>query len=66
MEPLAKVQALRLFDVAAAPRARRDTSLKDLIDIAAGADHPVVIDQDGVAVGAITKDRLLIAIREAK
>ena len=66
MEPLAKVLALRLFDVTAAPKARPDSSLQDLIDIAAGAEHPVVIEADGVAVGAVTKDRLLIAIKEAK
>lgn len=66
MEPLEKVLALWPFDVAAAPKARTDTSLEGLIDIAAGAELPVVIEEDGVAVGAITKDRLLIAIKEGK
>lgn len=66
MEPLAKVLAGRFFDVTAAPRASPHTSLEDLIDIAAGAEHPVVIEDDGVVVGAITKDRLLVAIKDSK
>ena len=66
MQPLAQVLALRHFDVTAAPKARLDTSLDGLINIAAGAQHPVVIEDCGVAVGAITKDRLLIAIKEGK
>ena len=66
MEPLAKVLTVRFFDVTAAPKASPDTSLEDLIDIAAGAEHPVVIEDDGVLVGAITKDRLLVAIKEGK
>ena len=55
-----------LFRSTAAPKACPDTSLEDLIDIAAGAEHPVVIEDDGVLVGAITKDRLLVAIKEGK
>ena len=66
MEPLAKVQALRSFDVATAPKANPDTSLDELIDIAAGAEQPIVIEEDGVVIGAITKERLLIAIKESK
>ena len=66
MEPLAKVLALRSFDVATAPKATPDTSLDELIDIAAGAEQPVVIEADGVMIGAITKERLLIAIKEGK
>ena len=66
MEPLAKVLALRSFDVATAPKATPDTSLDELIDIAAGAQQPVVIEADGVMIGAITKERLLIAIKEGK
>lgn len=66
MEPLAKVQALRTFDLATAPKASPGTSLDWLIDIAAGAKQPVVIEDDGVVVGVITKERLLIAIKESK
>ena len=66
MEPLAKVQALRSFDVATAPKAKPDTSLDKLIDIAAGAEQPVVIEENGLVIGAITKERLLIAIKESK
>ena len=66
MEPLAKVLALRSFDVAMAPKASPGTSLDGLIDIAAGAEEPVVIEEDGVVIGAITKERLLIAIKESK
>ena len=66
MEPHAKVQALRSFDVATAPKANPDTSLDELIDIAAGAEQPVVIEENGLVIGAITKERLLIAIKESK
>ena len=66
MEPLAKVLAVQFFDVTAAPKASPESNLEDLIDIAAGAQHPVVIQDGGVSVGAITKDRLLIAIKEGK
>ena len=66
MEPLAKVLAVRFFDVTAAPKASPESNLEDLIDIAAGAQHPVVIEDGGVLVGAITKDRLLVAIKEGK
>ena len=66
MEPLAKVLALRSFDVATAPKASPDTSLDRLIDIAAGAEQPVVIQEDGVMIGAITKERLLVAIKAGK
>lgn len=66
MEPLAKVLAGRFFDVTTAPKAGLHTSLETLIDIAAGAEHPVVIEDDGVLVGAITKDRLLVAIKDGK
>ena len=66
MEPIAKVQALRSFDVATAPKATPNTSLNGLIDIAACAEQPVVIEEDGVVIGAITKERLLIAIKEGK
>ena len=66
MEPVAKVQAFRSFDVATAPKASPDTSLDGLIDIAAGAEQPVLIEEDGVVIGAITKERLLIAIKEGK
>ena len=66
MEPLAKVLALRSFDVATAPKASPGTSLDGLIDIAAGAEQPVVIEEDGVMIGAITKERLLVAIKAGK
>ena len=58
--------AVRFFDVTAAPNASPESNLEDLIDIAAGAQHPVVIGDDGVLVGAITKDRLLVTIKEGK
>ena len=66
MEPLAKVQAALAFDTAQAPHAAPGASLDMLIGLAAGRDVPVVIDDAGTLVGAITKDRLLLAIREGR
>ncbi len=66
MEPLASVQAVRAFDVASSPRATTSANLDALIGLAAGTDLPVVIDDGGTLVGAVTKDRLLLAIREGR
>ncbi len=66
MEPLTKVQAALAFDTAQAPHAAPGASLDMLIGLAAGRDVPVVIDDAGTLVGAITKDRLLLAIREGR
>ena len=66
MEPLAKVQADRGFDIAAAPHATPGTGLDALIGLATGSEVPIVIDDAGTLVGAITKDRLLLAIREGR
>ena len=66
MEPLAKVQAARSFDTATAPRGIAATKLDELIGLMTGTDVPVVIEDGGVAVGAVTKDRLLLAIREGR
>lgn len=64
MEPLAKVRAVRPFDIASAPRGVPATTLGELIGLVAGSNLPVVIDDGGTLVGAVTKDRLLLAIRE--
>lgn len=66
MEPLAKVQAARAFDTAGAPHAASGASLDTLIGLVTGRDVPVVIDDAGTVVGAVTKDRLLLAIREGR
>ena len=66
MEPLAKVQAARPFDIASAPRGLAATNLDELIGLVAGSAVPVVIDDGGKPVGAVTKDRLLLAIREGR
>jgi len=63
MEPLA---ALPPFDVAAAPQASVSSNLDVLIGLSAGASLPVVIHDDGRPVGAVTKDRLLLAIKEGR
>ena len=64
MEPLAKVQAGLPFDIASAPRGVAATTLGELIGLVAGSNLPVVIEDGGTLVGAVTKDRLLLAIRE--
>ncbi len=66
MEPLAVVQANRAFDPASAPRASPGANLDALIGFVAGTDLPVVIDDGGTIVGAVSKDRLLLAIREGR
>jgi glycine betaine/proline transport system ATP-binding protein len=63
MEPLA---ALPPFDVAKAPQAPATANLDALIGLSAGSSLPVVIHDGGTPVGAVTKDRLLLAIREGR
>jgi glycine betaine/proline transport system ATP-binding protein len=63
MEPLA---SLTPFDLAAAPSAPVTANLDDLIGLSTGARLPVVIQDQGQSVGAVTKDRLLHAIREGR
>ena len=67
MEPLDAVTAARPFDPGSAPIAGPDSDLDALVDLAAATDVPVVIrDEEGGIVGAVTKDRLLRAIKEGK
>ena len=66
MEPLAQVQAARAFDPMSAPHAAPGANLDALIGLSAGSDVPVVIEEGGMLVGAVTKDRLLLAIREGR
>ncbi len=66
MDPLASVQATRAFDATSAPRATPGANLETLIGLVAGQDLPVVIDDGASVVGAVTKDRLLLAIREER
>ncbi len=66
MEPLSKVQAGHAFDTASAPHATPGANLDALIGLGAGSDMPVVIEDGGMLVGAVTKDRLLLAIREGR
>ena len=66
MEPLASVQATFAFDTALAPQASPAANLDALIGLVAGRDVPVVISDGGTVVGVVTKDRLLLAIREGR
>ena len=66
MEPLAKVQAARAFDIASAAHVTPAANLDMLIGLVAGTEVPVVIEDGGTLVGAVTKDRLLLAIREGR
>ncbi len=66
MEPLAKALALRAFDIGTARRAALNTNLDALIGLVTGSDVPVVIDDGGSPVGVVTKDRLLLAIKEGR
>ena len=67
MEPVEKVAAARPFDAGAAPRASADSDLDHLVDLAADSDAPVlIVDAEDRPVGAVTKARLLHAIKEGK
>ncbi len=66
MEPLASVQAICAFEPLSAPQASLAANLDALIGLVAGRDVPVVINEGGTIVGAVTKDRLLLAIREGR
>jgi glycine betaine/proline transport system ATP-binding protein len=63
MEPLA---SLAPFDAANAPQAPTTANLDALIGLSAGSVLPVVIHDGGQVVGAVTKDRLLLAIKEGR
>jgi glycine betaine/proline transport system ATP-binding protein len=63
MEPLA---SLAPFDAANAPQAPVTANLDTLIGLSTGSALPVVIHDGGQAVGVVTKDRLLLAIKEGR
>jgi glycine betaine/proline transport system ATP-binding protein len=63
MEPL---NALPAFDTARAPQALITANLDALIGLSTGSALPVVIHDGSQPVGAVTKDRLLTAIREGR
>ena len=67
MEPFATWRPRCDIDVAQAPCTGLDSDLDRLVDLSAGSPRPVVIlDGTGQAVGIVTKDRLLAAIKEGK
>ncbi|MEO0700875.1 MAG: glycine betaine/L-proline ABC transporter ATP-binding protein [Pseudomonadota bacterium] len=49
-----------------APQADHEADLDQLIDLAVGTDHPVVITDGGTPVGVVTKPRLLRGIQGGK
>jgi glycine betaine/proline transport system ATP-binding protein len=63
MEPLISFPH---FDVANATYAPTTANLDALIGLCSGSALPVVIQDGGVPVGIVTKDRLLTAIREGR
>lgn len=63
MEPLTAAQGI---DMATAKRANVSQSLDALIDIVTGTDQPVVIQDGDKVVGFVSKNRLLLAIKEGK
>ncbi len=59
--------AHRGIDVSRAPTARLDSDLDHLIGLATGNEVPILVrDGEDTPVGVVTKDRLLIAIKEGK
>lgn len=64
MQPLAAyVQANGPQDTAAWPVGKPDDNLNELVDLAVGTDHPILIAADGTAVGVVTKRALLRGIQ---
>ncbi|AWZ20261.1 glycine betaine/proline ABC transporter, ATP-binding protein [Roseovarius sp. TM1035] len=63
MEPLISFPH---FDVANASYAPTTANLDALIGLCSGSTLPVIIQDGGVPVGIVTKDRLLTAIREGR
>ena len=50
-------------DTADWPVARPDDKLNTLVDLACGAEHPIVVQADGVNIGVVTKNTLLRGIQ---
>lgn len=64
MQPLAAyVQANGPQDTAAWPVGKPGDNLNELVDLAVGTDHPILIAADGAAVGVVTKRALLRGIQ---
>ncbi len=64
MEPIEAYRAENGGDLADAPRARDDTDLDGLINLAVEADKPiVVVDGEGTEIGVITRRALLRGIQ---
>ena len=62
MEPLESYQK----PLEGAPRADHGADLDQLIDLAVGTEHPVVITDGGADIGIVTKPRLLRGIQGGK
>jgi len=64
MQPLAAyVQANGPQDTSAWPVGKPNDNLNELVDLAVGTDHPILIAADGAAVGVVTKRALLRGIQ---
>ncbi len=59
----AHVQASGPRDTAAWPVGRPDMNLNELVDLAVGTDHPILIAAEGNPVGVVTKRALLRGIQ---
>lgn len=62
MEPMESYQK----PLDGAPHADHEADLDQLIDLAVGSEHPVVITDSGAPVGVVTKPRLLRGIQGGK
>lgn len=64
MQPVAAyMQSHGAQDTGEWPLARPDHKLNELVDLAVGTDHPILVAADGVAVGVVTKRALLRGIQ---
>ena len=66
LEPLTAIQATCASDALSAPQASPAANLDALIGLVAGRDAPVVISDGETIVGTVTKDWLLLTIREGR
>jgi len=64
MQPLEKYTATSGAPPADAPRVREDASLSELIQLAIDSDAPIVVRDDGIDVGVITRPDILQTVIE--
>ncbi len=63
MQPIAEYRAGNAVDLDGAPRTHGDADLDALIDLAVDTEKPIIVEEDGIEVGVVTRRALLRAIQ---